>query len=193
MVFAVKFCGRIHLSLGSPQGSFDESSLRWHIKTERPHLEILTNALAERCKQRWRFRVIQFILRSSLSNCSWKESCTSSYREKMRGVMNTQNAQMANEMVLAEDEPYDLDGGPSLFSPFSGLRAMKLGSVSADDQPHRKQEIMEIQKFPNKMVLNKSSMCQENAEMHYRGLHQVCLPWHTREHCRHRECANQVE
>jgi len=51
VVFAVKFCGHIHLSLGSPQGSFDESSLRWHIKIERPHLEILTNALAERCKK----------------------------------------------------------------------------------------------------------------------------------------------
>ena len=49
-IFA-KFCEHIHLSLGSPQGSFDESSLWLHITTERPHLEILTNALAERCKK----------------------------------------------------------------------------------------------------------------------------------------------
>ena len=69
----------------------------------------------------------------------------------MREVMNTQNAQMANEMVLAEDEPFDLDSG-NLFKPFS-RKAMKLGSVSSD-QPHRKQE---IQKFPNKMVLNKKN------------------------------------
>ena len=35
----------------------------------------------------------------------------------MREVMNTQNAQMANQMVLTEDEPYDLDGGNLFFRP----------------------------------------------------------------------------
>lgn len=52
----------------------------------------------------------------------------------MREVMNTQNAQMANEMVLAEDEPYDLDGGPSLFSPFSGFKPWSGKEVSGADE-----------------------------------------------------------
>ena len=109
----------------------------------------------------------------------------------MREVMNTQNAQMANEMGFNRG-----------WTPMTLTVAISLSpSAGSSHEAWKCQVLMtshigregNFSKFPSKMVLNKSSMCQENAEMHYRGLHQVCLPWHTREHCRHRECANQVE